>query len=193
MTTSINFLVGCQLFQKENPKASFFSRRQILTDALISQVDHAVSFNGRHFEVDLSFLKGLPENVLYIIQEKVRQTNLFIEDALDIKDRNVLIETPDGELRPLWMNQTSPAHPEYNAHISWHHIRIMLNPDIIKKGLRSGWTIAGLLLTQQTIKVACFRSKTNLRFVNHNIWFDYDLLSKQVCCDSGIELDGDSY
>lgn len=186
----VNALIGCRLHSKKHSSNSFSLRRRVLSDDLMMKANNAINFNGRHFLINFSLTKDIPSHALALIEEKVRLTNLFIEDLLDANDQNSTILTPCGTIVPLGTNQLQSVCTEYGLQISWYHVCITVHPDIIKNGLRSGWSIAGLLLPRQIFKVACYRSRTNLRSINHNIWFEYDLLNEQVCCHSGVKIEG---
>lgn len=189
MGTQFHSLVGCGLFTKNDADESVSSRKLTISDKLLKQANKVITFNGRHFVINTELAKTLPKNALAIIREKVRRTNLYIEDVLDVQDQNINIQTPGGATIPLCCTpNTNDAH-DYTANISWYHIRFTLNPEKIKQGLGSTLRVAGLPLTKQTLKVACYRSHTNLRAIHHDIWFDYDILNEEVCCNSGVDLD----
>lgn len=186
----VNSLIGCRLYSKKHSSSSFSLRRRVLSDDLMIKANHAIYFNGRHFLLNYSLTKDIPSHALSLIEEKVRLTNLFIEALLDTKDQNTSVLTPSETTIPLDTSPAQSAHTGYSLLISWHHVCMTVHPDIIKKGLHSGWSIAGVLLPRQIFKVACHRSRTNLRSINHNICFDYDLLNQQVCCNSDVKIEG---
>lgn len=188
MGTQFHSLVGCGLFAVNDVDSSASSRKLTLSDKLLKQANKVISFNGRHFIINMDLAKALPKNALAIIREKVRRTNLYIEDVLDVQDQNINVQTPSGSTIPLCCTQGNNNAHDYTANISWYHIRFTLNPAKIKQGLASNLCVAGLPLTKQTFKVACYRSHTNLRAIHHDIWFDYDIVNEQVCCNSGIDL-----
>lgn len=186
MSSYINSLVGCRLHAPQDIKHSSSNHKRILSTHLMTMANQAISFNGRHFIINFNLTTCIPKNILALIEEKVRRTNFFIEDILEAQNEHVIILAPDGQTTALFAQ--TKAHPQqYSIVVSWHHMRITLNPDLIKQGLRSGWSIPGLSITKQTIKVACYQSRTNLRAIHHRISFDYDSLHKEVCCQSKIE------
>lgn len=191
MASYVNALIGCRLISNKHSSKSFSLRHRILSDDYMIKANNAITFNGRHFVLNFPLTKGIPNNTIALIEEKIRLTNLFIEDILDMQDQTAAILTPCGATIPLCTGQTNQPCDQYDVIISWYHVRITLQPDMIKKGLRSGWPVAGLILSKQAIKVACYRSRTNLRVIRHSIWFDYDVLNQQVCCNSGIQIEGD--
>lgn len=190
MTTQYtNSLIGCRLNSNKHSNNTFSLRRRVLSDAIMIKANRAITFNGRHFIINFDKVKDIPGKALSLIEEKVRLTNLFIEDVLEAQDQNIAILTPCGTTVPL-CGEINEDCPQYSAVVSWYHIRLTLDPEVIKKGLRSGWSIAGLPLTKQIFKVACHRSRTNLRAINNSIWFEYDILNEKVCCHSGVKIEG---
>lgn len=191
MAAYVNALIGCRLISNKHSSKPFSLRHRILSDEYMVKANRAITFNGRHFVLNFSLTKGIPNKVLALIEEKIRLTNLFIEDILDTQDQTAAILSPCGSILPLCKGQTNQIREQYDVVISWYHVRITLPPETIKKGLRSGWPVAGLILSKQIIKVACYRSRTNLRVIHHSIWFEYDLLNQQVCCNCGIKIEGE--
>lgn len=191
MTTQYtNSLLGCRLHSNNHSNTTFSLRRRVLSDTIMAKANNAITFNGRHFMINFEKTKDIPSNAVSLIEEKVRLTNLFIEDVLEAQDQNIAVLTPCGTTVPLCNSQFNEAYALYGVIVSWYHVRITLHPEIIKKGLRSGWSIAGLPLKKQIFKVACHRSRTNLRSINNTIWFEYDILNEQVCCNSGVKIEG---
>jgi len=189
MSAYINALIGCRPSSNRHASKTFSLRQRILSDEYMVKANNAITFNGRHFILNLLLTKSIPPKVLALIEEKIRLTNLFIEDILDTQDQNAAILSPSGSILPLCAGQTNQIGEQYDVIIAWYHVRITLQPETIKKGLRSGWPIAGLILPKQIIKVACYRSRTNLRAIHHCIWFEYDLLNQRVCCNCGIQIE----